>query len=43
MERTNNTGQYIDKEWILLIALAKHMGMTIEEIRFFLKEMESHM
>ncbi|WP_010098555.1 anti-repressor SinI family protein [Ornithinibacillus scapharcae] len=28
----------LDYEWILLIREAKELGMTIEEIRLFLKE-----
>jgi DNA-binding transcriptional MerR regulator len=28
----------VDEEWLLLIAKAKNLGITIEEIRMFLKE-----
>lgn len=30
-------GQLLDKEWVILIQTAREQGLTIEEIRLFLK------
>ncbi|MCT2534460.1 anti-repressor SinI family protein [Aquibacillus koreensis] len=32
----------VDKEWILLMITAKHLGLTAEEIREFLNSDESN-